>query len=77
MLSKLVQMHTLYEATSAPVDSTQRMALLLAGREHLRKAEEVMGARMVGLRVPEKRIAGWRQNPTVYNYGYIWAAKSL
>ena len=29
------------------------------------------------LRVPFQRIAGWRPiNPTVYSYGYIWAAQS-
>ena len=27
--------------------------------------------------VPIERIASWRQGPTVYKFGYVWAAKSL
>jgi hypothetical protein len=74
---RAAHMHTLYEASSTPAEDPRRSALLLAGRDQLREAQEVMDARMAGLRVPEARIAGWRQNPTVYPYGYIWAAKSL
>jgi hypothetical protein len=28
-------------------------------------------------RVPTQRIAGWRQGPTVYPFGYVWAARTL
>ncbi len=28
-------------------------------------------------RVPWQRIASWRENPTVYRYGYLWAVHSL
>ena len=27
--------------------------------------------------MPLERIAGWRQNPTVYTYGYLWTVHSL
>ena len=30
-----------------------------------------------GYRVPWQRIAAWRDNPTVYRYGYLWAVHSL
>lgn len=28
-------------------------------------------------RVPVERIGGWRLNPTVYTYGYLWTVHSL
>ena len=27
--------------------------------------------------IPSDRITTWRQGPTVYKFGYVWAAKSL
>jgi hypothetical protein len=28
-------------------------------------------------RAPLQRIAGWRENPTVYGFGYLWTVHSL
>ncbi|KAJ1441705.1 hypothetical protein B484DRAFT_415090 [Ochromonadaceae sp. CCMP2298] len=50
---------------------------LLRGRELLGQTAKIMQRRVEGFRVPPQRISGWRQGPTVYPYGYVWAAKSL
>ena len=34
-------------------------------------------AREAEYRVPADRIAGWRENPTAYPYGYLWTARRL
>lgn len=60
-------------ATSA----TERSALLLQGRHTLGQAQEVMDRLVAHFRVPAQRIAGWRQGPTVYPFGYLWAARTL
>lgn len=58
-------------------DEASRRQLLLQGREVLRGTAEVMQRRVGNFRVPIDRIAGWRQGPTVYHFGYVWAASSL
>jgi hypothetical protein len=73
---KMLQVHTLYSASSS-TKGAARDALLLSGRRLLREAGAVMDRRAAAFRVPEERIAGWRQGPTVYPYGYVWAARSL
>ena len=37
----------------------------------------VVVERETGYRVPWERIASWRENPTVYRYGYLWSVHSL
>jgi hypothetical protein len=57
--------------------ATERTALLLQGRHLLAETEKVMQRLVDGFRVPADRISSWRQGPTVYPYGYVWAARSL
>jgi hypothetical protein len=40
-------------------------------------AHSVAQQRMAHYRAPISRIAAWRENPTAYNYGYLWSVKSL
>jgi len=40
------------------------------------QVEEVIRRRESHYRVPVDRIAGWRKNPTAYNYGYLWTVHS-
>ena len=57
------------QGVGAPDHSRTRLIIQEAG--------EVMDRRVAGFRVPVDRIAGWRQGPTTYPFGYVWAAKSL
>ena len=41
------------------------------------QAQEVVSRREAQYRVPVDRIAGWRENPTCYHYGYLWPVHSL
>jgi hypothetical protein len=43
----------------------------------LATAHGVVQQRMAHYRAPISRIAAWRENPTAYNYGYLWSVKSL
>mmetsp|Transcript_23430 Transcript_23430/g.34391 ORF Transcript_23430/g.34391 Transcript_23430/m.34391 type:complete len:824 (-) Transcript_23430:274-2745(-) len=67
----------LYMSQDLHTTPEERNRLLLRGRELLTKAGRIMADRAELFRVPVMRIAGWRQNPTVYPYGYVWSANSL
>lgn len=54
-----------------------RLSLLSESREILLEAESIVRRREALYRVPAARIASWRENPTVYRYGYLWAVHSL
>lgn len=69
--------YVLYQSQDSASSAEKRSALLLEGRSLLHQAGDVIDNRVSQFRVPSKRIAGWRQNPTVYPYGYVWAASSL
>jgi hypothetical protein len=58
------------------VDSDDRGRLSVA-RQSLDEAAKIVAAREGAYRVPADRIAGWRDNPTAYRYGYLWTARSL
>lgn len=51
--------------------------LLLESRNVLGLAQQVVRNMEGRYRVPVERIAGWRENPTVYRYGYLWSVRSL
>jgi hypothetical protein len=50
---------------------------LTQSRKLLKQAQAVVDSRELGYRVPWQRIAAWRENPTVYRYGFLWAVHSL
>jgi len=50
---------------------------LTQSRGLLKEAQAVVDSRELGYRVPWQRIAAWRENPTVYRYGFLWAVHSL
>ena len=72
-----MQNHALYLSQDNNTSEGQRKALLLQGRAILGDATVVMQRIVSAFRVPAERISSWRQGPTVYPYGYVWAAKSL
>jgi hypothetical protein len=69
---RAIQTHGLYDY----VDSDDRTRLADA-RAALDEAAQISARREQSYRVPADRIAGWRENPTVYRYGYLWTARSL
>jgi len=79
------QVALLYEATSPSLiakDATpelqeRRKQLLADSRAVLEEATVVVRAREEQYHAPMGRIAGWRENPTVYHWDYLWSVKSL
>jgi len=57
-------------------DSDDVMALGRA-RTALDRATAVVAQREPRYRVPADRIAGWRNNPTAYEFAYLWTVRSL
>lgn len=79
------QVALLYEATSpaliakdaTPEFQKRRKQLLAESRAVLEEATVVVRAREEQYHAPMGRIAGWRENPTVYHWDYLWSVKSL
>jgi hypothetical protein len=66
------QQHALYDVTHG--DTRARLA---DARGALDEAARVVKAREPRYRVPASRIAAWRQNPTSYEFTYLWTVHSL
>ncbi len=75
------QVALLYEATSPPLagpdHAEERQRLLAEGRVVLEAATAVVRTREQHYHAPLERIAGWRENPTVYHWDYLWSVKTL
>ncbi len=73
------QVHGLYDYVDGywGTAKVQRMERLNAARKALDDAAVLVAAREKRYRVPADRIAGWRDNPTAYEYGYLWTVRSL
>jgi hypothetical protein len=73
------QMHGLYDYVSGwPFgDGAARAARLAAARGALDAAAAIVEAREKRYRVDAERIAGWRENPTAYEFTYLWPVRSL
>jgi hypothetical protein len=71
------QVRLLYE--SKQMNNTEEKVASLQGeaRGVLRNASLIVHHREQYYRVPWQRIASWRENPTVYRFGYLWAVHSL
>jgi hypothetical protein len=54
-------------------NATYTAHMLSSGREILQTAAQIVARREAHYRVPWRRIASWRENPTVYRFGYLWA----
>jgi hypothetical protein len=46
-------------------------------RSMIQEASVIVSKREKHYRVPWERIASWRDNPTVYRFGYLWSVHSL
>lgn len=54
----------------------RRLRLTLA-RQALDYAQMIVQSREMRYRVDPERIAGWRKNPTAYEYTYLWTVRTL
>ena len=52
-------------------------SLQAQARKVLEEATHIVRRREAEYKVHWKRIGAWRENPTVYRYGYLWAVHSL
>lgn len=73
------QVHGLYDYVDGWLDlfASGRGERLAAARSALDEAGRVVAERERHYRVPASRIASWRNNPTAYEYGYLWTVHSL
>lgn len=69
----------LYESRDSVLSPTpaHRNALQRQSRGIISAAAVIVSRREAAYRVPWQRIASWRENPTVYRYGYLWSVHSL
>jgi hypothetical protein len=58
-------------------DREWKAARLATAAAALDQAAVVVARREPKYRVPAERVAGWRSNPTVYPFGYLWTVRSL
>ena len=73
------QVHGLYDYVDMfwDFDETARLARLQTARDALDEAQLIVLEREKHYRVSADRIAGWRDNPTAYEYTYLWTARTL
>jgi hypothetical protein len=73
------QVHGLYDYVGGlwTEPDAWRDERLADAREALDEARAVVEAHESRYRVPPDRIAGWRPNPTAYDFAYLWTARTL
>lgn len=65
------------DASTASMISESASKLQTQSRDVIHTAAAIVAEREKHYRVGWQRIAGWRDNPTVYRYGYLWSVHSL
>ena len=71
------QVHGLYDYVWLRGDPSRALPRLATARAALDQAQVIATAREASYRVPPDRIAGWRDNPTSYDFTYLWSVRSL
>ncbi len=76
---RATQVHGLYDYVDAIYDwsPTFRQMRLATARDALDQALVITAAHETNYRVDPDRIAAWRHNPTAYEFGYLWTARTL
>jgi len=75
---RATQIHGLYDFVQGQSSGTTTWRpRLQAARDALDQAQVVVTRREAGYRVDPDRVAGWRKNPTAYDYTYLWTVRSL
>ncbi|KJE94812.1 hypothetical protein CAOG_05389 [Capsaspora owczarzaki ATCC 30864] len=78
LANRAQQIYALYEGADLFGSTPEhRKAMLAVGRDLITQTAPIIERREAAFRAPVPRIAGWRQGPTVYHYGYLWTAHSL
>jgi len=67
---------TVPDSSSIPSDVTSS-ELQARSRLVIQEAAEIVKRREDNYKVHWERVGSWRNNPTVYRYGYLWAVHSL
>ena len=66
-----------YVTTKFRQPQSWRLARLQIARDALDAAQAIVNRREQHYRVDADRIAGWGDNPTSYEFGYLWTARRL
>jgi hypothetical protein len=76
---RAAQVRGLYDYADGYWDSSdaQRAPHIEAARTALDQAALIVAQRELRYRVPTERIASWRENPTAYEFTYLWTVHSL
>lgn len=73
------QIHALYDYADGywTQSADERAPYLADARAALDEAALIVAAREPRYRVPAERIGAWRENPTAYEFTYLWTVRSL
>jgi hypothetical protein len=71
------QVRRLYQSKDPATATDLAQQLRAESRDIIAEAQEIVVRREAQYRVPRERIGAWRNGPTVYRYGYVWAVHSL
>lgn len=73
------QVHALYDYADGfwTMSEAERAPFLADARAALDEATLIVAAREARYRVPAARISTWRENPTAYEFTYLWTVRSL
>lgn len=72
------QVHGLYDYAAGGLwPQAKHRARLATARRALDDAMQLVRLRELHYRVPADRIAAWRENPTAYEFTYLWTVRSL
>jgi hypothetical protein len=75
---RATQVHGLYDfADGSGGDAAWGLERLATARTALDDAALLVAEREAAYRVPADRIAAWRENPTAYEFTYLWTVRSL
>ena len=79
LVSRVRHVRLLYESRDPIVSPSHKERALKQkqSRNIINEAHIIINRREDKYRVPKYRIAAWRDNPTVYRYGYLWSVHSL
>lgn len=71
------QVHALFDVSAGLFTDDWRAERMAYADLALDRAAQIAAAREAGFRVDPERIAGWGNNPTSYEFGYLWTARTL
>lgn len=74
---RALQVLHLYKYLNFTASRSSRLLALKRAQTAINSAKTIVRGREENYRVPIDRVAGWRYNPTCYNYGYLWPVHSL